>query len=62
MENLCNLINAMITKIHFTFLSAGSIFPFLWSGLDGEGVGDAGDVLPTQGAEPGVGEPASEST
>ena len=54
----------MITKIHFTFLSAGSRFPFLGSGLDGEGVGDAGDVLPTQGPgpEPGVGEPASEST
>ena len=48
-------------KILSTFLSAGSRFPFCGSGLDGEGVGDAGDALPTQGAEPGVGDPASES-
>ena len=51
----------MIVKIFYTFLSAGSRLPFRGSGLDGEDVGDAGDALPTQGAEPGVGDPASKS-
>ena len=43
-----------------TFLSVGSRAPFRWRGLEGEGVGDAGEAPPVQW-EPGVGDPASDS-